>query len=107
MTEREIAQRLYKAAEKHAKDHNSRIGPGADNDIREMAKNGARRIRETAKSTHRSTDELTAAAERDIQRLVREMLAARASLAGYATDVIGEDTLRIAPMRFCPCFPFC
>jgi hypothetical protein len=49
MTEREIAQRLYKAAEKHAKDHNSRIGPGADNDIREMAKNGARRIRETAK----------------------------------------------------------
>ncbi len=107
MTAAEIAQRLYRAAERHAKDHNSRFGPGADQDVRTMAEAGALRILETAEATGRSSKELTAAAERDIERFVREMLAARASLKGYAPDVIGEDTFRIARMRFCPCFPFC
>jgi len=104
-----LADMLFNAAQTRARTHGVRFGPGAENDIRRFAEQGAERILSQQSPTDQE-DTVVANAESVFEKLVDEMVHGASEIEGYRTanpGVIGEQTLSFALSRLCPCFPIC
>lgn len=108
----EIEQLLFRAAQTQAIALGFRFGPGADSDVHARARSAAALI--TALSPVQ--DDQDAALERAVRsfRLFADTMvgvrreAYRGNAALLQSNIIGEDTFRLAEMQLCPGFwPFC
>jgi hypothetical protein len=107
----QLQQLLYNAAASQAFALGYRLGVGADNDLAAEATNAAASL--VAIGDEAERDRQTQAAVRAFRLIVDTMIAVRPEAyvnraADLASNVIGEDTLRLARFKLCPgLFPFC
>jgi hypothetical protein len=105
MTEHELADHLFDVARSRARGAGRYFGDGAGHDLLAMTRAGAQALMLLPPGDRR--DDLIRQAEDDLRRLIDDAVANARTIAGYAPDLLGEQTYFPARFRFCPCPPFC
>lgn len=118
----EVEDRLFRHSELHAARLGYRFGDGAEGDVRNRARDAARRLVDPAPPTvsddrpppHSgstvSNEIAVRQAEVALEVLVEQMIFAARSISGYEKShpgVIGEETFRKALAAICPAWPLC
>jgi hypothetical protein len=109
MEHERLAKMFVDAANRRAAERKVRFGAGADQEIRQLADAGARRV-----FAETDDDEARESATRrgltSFASLVDEMVAASGRIEGYRglhPGTVGEQTLQAALKSLCPLFPIC
>ncbi len=106
----DLANALFRAAERAAATHGVRLGHGADGDIRRFAQTAADRLLADGGGRVSLTDRAASDATAAFTRLVEEMVLASSQIPNYRErhpGIIGEETLARALARLCPLYPIC
>jgi hypothetical protein len=111
MNEQAVADGIFANAQRYAARRHHRLGEGADQHFRFMARLAAGKIAEEGRNPN-ARRALRAKATRNFRKMIDAMIEARAD--AYAGDaerlrgnIIGEATLAIAHAKLCPIWPFC
>lgn len=107
------ANRMFNAAETHARSRGYAIGYDATNEIRTMADQAVANLRArrgTQEAASALTDEEIHVGIQAFQRMVDVMIEASFGIPGYREahpGIIGERTLERARLQLCPFWPIC
>ena len=99
-----LATYLFNAASERAQRAGRNFGDGADRDLHEIIERGSEWIFQQPEDGRL---DLIGQAETDILRLIDMAIENAEGIAGYAPDLLGEQSYFPAKIRFCPCRPFC
>jgi hypothetical protein len=107
MSESEIADRIFSAAQAYAASKGVALGEGADHEFQLKARQAAQSISAVPPDIQ---DVRVDEAIRNFLHVIDHMVVGANSIEGYRAErgnVIGERTLGFALRRVCPLWPFC